>query len=221
MRCPRCGNEVDMTLMECDRCGLATPKSKDSKGEEKSNTGSLKGNTGKLTGNLNQKKFSWLPKFLENSPLNKIKIPIPLVVILVLFIPAAAVGYYFYAVGVCIKCVEVGGTYSTEITIDEKPINLDLAIFQDGNNISGQVQFSTKGDPTAKPPVKKELYVQYIDTTSLSEKGFSFKTKLKSNGEQVEFSGSVENNTIIGNLLVNIPELNCNNKTFPITIKKS
>lgn len=217
MRCPRCGNEVDLQTMECDRCGLATPKSKSDSTKEG------KGNTGRLTGQLKPKKttFNWLPSFLANSPLNKIKIPPILVVLLVLIIPSFAVGYYFYVSGGCIQCTEVGGTYTGEITIDEQPIKLDLLLFQYGSIVTGQIQFSTKPDPTSKPPVKKDIYVEYIDTISINDKGVLFKTKLKGNLPRVEFSGNIANNSLTGNIVVTIPELNCNGKTFAITIKKS
>lgn len=218
MRCPKCGSELDLKLMECDRCGLATPQGKPQPSKE--NKEKSISPSGKLA-NI-KPKSSWLPAFLAHSPLNKVNVPPVVVILAVLAFPLLAVGYYIvYESGICINCIEVGGTYSTEITIDEQPVKLDLFLYQYGSSVTGQVRFAPKIDATDKN-AKRELFIENLDQISVKEKKIFFQSKIKNNTQRVKFSGLIEpDKTLKGNLIVTIPELNCNGRSFAISIKKS
>lgn len=213
MRCPKCGNEVDLKSMECDRCGLATPKTK---------SGSLKPD--RVTGSLKKPQKTWLPPFLANHPLNKIKIPPALAIFLVFILPLSAAGYYFYNEwGICINCASVGGTYTTEIPIGDKQVKLDIVFFQYGSVITGQVRFAVPpevetGDKNKDIPT---IYIEEIDKLTIGKTEVLFETKPSANAARTKFLGQVENNVLKGSITITKPELNCNNKSFPISIKKT
>ncbi len=214
MRCPKCGSELDLKLMECERCGLATPKGK----PEVSKSGRL---TVPTSEKQTEKKAKWLPSFLAKSSLNKITIPSWLAIALLLIVPLFAGGYYFMnEAGVCIGCTQVGGTYTTEFTVDDEQVRLDLLLYQYGSSVTGQVRFVPQTNANDKN-AKKTLFVENIDQITIREKKFFFQSKIKNNITRVQFSGLIEENNIFkGNLVVTIPELNCNGRSFAVSIKK-
>ena len=200
--------------MECERCGLATPKGK----PDVSKSGKL--TVPKSEENV-EKKANWLPDFLAKSSLNKITIPSGLTIALLLILPLLIIGYYFMnEAGVCIGCTQIGGAYTTEFTVDDRQVRIDLLLYQYGSSVTGQVRFAPQIDASDKS-AKKELFVENIDQITIKEKKVLFQSKLKNNINRVKFSGLIEEkNTLTGNLVVTIPELNCNARSFAISIKK-
>jgi len=206
--------------MECDRCGLATPKGKtQSLKQEKEKSISPDRATGKLR---KKNTPSWLPAFLANSPLSKINIHPAIVVLMILIIPALGGGYYFiYESGICLTCVQLGGTYTTLLDVDDQKVKLDLLLYQYGSAVTGQVRFTPQIDVNNKE-AKKEIFVENLDQITVNQKEILFQSKIKNNVVRVKFSGSVEENNVLkGNLIVTIPELNCNGRSFSISVKKS
>lgn len=216
MRCPKCGSELDLKLMECDRCGLATPQGKPKPKEEKKDISSTS------LPKVNKKKSTWLPAFLAKSSLNKIKVPPVVIILAILIFPMLAGGYYlFYESGICINCLEVGGLYTTNLDIDERPVRLEVSFYQYGSIITGYVKFSPEVDPTDKT-AKKEIFMENLEEITINQKEILFKSRKKNDVTRVKFSGLVEESkTLKGNIIVTIPELNCNERSFPVSIKKS
>lgn len=218
MRCPKCGGELDLNLMECDRCGLATPQGKPQAPKDKpSMTNPLpKKSQGKATA-------SWLPAFLANSPLNKINVSPVFVVLIILVFPALVATYYFInEFGVCISCAQVGGNYTTEISVEEQLVRVDLALYQYGSAITGQVRFTPKLEVGTQTPPPNVFFIEIVNKVDIEDKKINFQSIRKNNEMKVNFSGTIEDEkTLNGNLIVNIPELNCNGKSFSVSIKKS
>lgn len=214
MRCPKCGSELDLKLMECDRCGLATPQGKPKSKEENKSIAPLP--------NPSKKKSSWLPVFLANSSLNKINIPPAVTILAILIFPSLAAGYYFFnELGMCISCTQVGGMYTTELTIDERPVKLEVSLYQYGSIITGYAKFSPEVDVNDKT-TKREIYMENLEKVEIKERQVLFNSRKKSNVTRVKFSGLIGEDKILnGNIIVTIPELNCNERSFPVSIKKS
>lgn len=218
MRCPKCGGELDLKLMECDRCGLATPQGKPQTSKDKTSTTNPlpKKSQGKA-------KSSWLPAFLADSPLNKINVSPVVTLLVVLAFPALVAAYYFInELGVCINCVQIGGNYTTEISIEEQLVRVDLALYQYGSAITGQIRFTPKLDVGNATPPPNVFFIEIVNKVDVADKKIDFQSTRKNNEMKVNFSGVIENEkTLNGNLIVNIPELNCNGKSFNVSIKKS
>jgi hypothetical protein len=234
MRCPKCGNEVDLSAMECARCGLSTPKGgKPATGSLKG-TGSLKkGNTGQLsTGKLKKPAAgSYLPKFIADLPLAKINVSSKLIVPLVLIFPLAAILIYLNSTNqICIGCVEVSGKYATDLSIEDKKVHVEMKIAQMKGMFTGQVLLMPEqpaapqpGDPAPATAPLPRQFVEMIQSGSVNNNNINFHTFPKENISRVQFSGQLDSdsNTLKGDLKLTVPELNCNGKTFPIAVKKS
>lgn len=225
MRCPKCGNEVDLKAMECARCGLATPK-----GQRPTGQSGKTGNTGRLdTGRLKktEKTKTFLPKFLADLPLAKIKVPPKLIVAISILIPVIAVASFMVSTNkICIGCVQVGGQYSTELTVEDNRYQAQFSLVQTQGVISGQVTITELAKATngveAGFKTEPKSVTEIIQTGESSGSNVKFVTYPRNAGESnVQFSGDfADNQTLKGALKVNIPELNVFNKTFPLQMKR-
>ncbi|MEW6734495.1 MAG: hypothetical protein AB1489_24435 [Acidobacteriota bacterium] len=246
VRCPKCGSMVPFQAAKCPRCGLGTPSENRTTGKNRAitTTGSARVNTGSgrlsdssssgrlsdPSGRLRQLQqpqsllSNYLPKFISNLPWNKIHVPLKIAVPLVILVPIAALVFYFFSTGaICIGCIQIGGNYTTELQLENKKVRVDMLLYQYQGRLTGQVLF-TPQMPTPTTPEKKqppEQYVQLIQTGMVRDKNVSFQSYMDGSITRVQFNGQVaEGNAIEGELKLTMPEIGCEGKAFPITVKK-
>ncbi|MBI4851897.1 MAG: hypothetical protein HY819_08890 [Acidobacteria bacterium] len=207
--CPNCQQELD-AKMECPKCKLdiiaSLPNNKLSSKLGVKSTGKLssKLRVSKLNSRVRSRK--WLPTFLAKSPLAKINVHPVLAAFLVLLLPLSAFLFYFISIeGICFNCLQIAGSYIAVIENNDQAADLEINFFQQGRYIVGNIRIRSKVSPE-KPITRHSSFSLnsiVADKEALSFQGFSTKDK----SIWIKFNGNLKDNSIIGKLSTNIPEL--------------
>jgi hypothetical protein len=216
MRCARCGNELLDESLKCAKCNLATPKGKQSPSTDSSKSPanvSNKRSSAKGKGKAADTTPEYLPQFLANSPLAKIKVSKKWIVPVATIMPILTFVYYLMMTNqICLGCVEVSGRYITDVSINNKPVKMQIDLAQTSSVIDGQILVTL--------PEQTRQVVEIIQQGRVSGGQLTFQTYPRNDQPSVNFSGQFSEDTLKGELKITLPELGGSPASVTVDIKR-